>query len=122
MSRLPIQHVHRPPPPPPLSRLVYWLMSLSRLSSSISIVMFFFANYWLFRASPECAATPVYRYALALLILEYLWVLLPVLLLLVFFLCVCCCLPLVVRLLVVSGFIRVLPRGTLPLQVRALVD
>jgi hypothetical protein len=88
--------------PPAAARL----MRMRELISWLALAWFIVGNSYISRAGEVCAATVLYRYSLALLILLYIQLLLPLLALLLVMAAVCCCMPAVIRLLVTLGAVQ----------------
>lgn len=88
----------------PLVRLLLRIRG-SWLPSWISLGIFLMGNIYVAQSAQACVETGTYKLALALLVLEYIQMLLPLLLMMLLLFAVCLCMPLLVRLLLASGAI-----------------
>jgi hypothetical protein len=70
-----------------------------------SLILFFFANGWVSRAPPGCDGTPLFGLGIALLAVQYVQLLAPVLVVGLLLCSVVCCLPAVLRALASAGVV-----------------
>lgn len=104
--------------PPSVQRLV----RLREMLSWFGLAWFIVGNTYIGRAGPVCTATPLYKLAFAMLILQYIQLLFPIVVLVLLVAAVCCCMPFLIRILVATGAVASAQHPATARQIRSLPE
>jgi E3 ubiquitin-protein ligase RNF38/44 len=104
--------------PPAVQRL----LRVREMLSWFGLAWFVVGNTYVGRAGPACTATPLYQLAFAMLVMQYIQLLLPIAILVLLVAAVCCCMPLLIRILVATGAVTSAQHPATTRQIRSLAE